>query len=1272
MLKIWKGKWKQETGSNRLQVDNMGDADGGVSSLADSTSSAPSTSRLNCDNLPASVQESERPPKRRKTKHQAGADIVSGFPRESIVLYDPCLRSHSQSLDISIAHSTRQHAFFNPYATASQQINEELGLCASDLSWKRALVDIENSLPLHGDAEDVTDVTARMRLKARDVIKSWTFSMPNLNIYTVGCNVSPKFLRLVQVLKACEPMRKGFRGIVFVSNKTIACAMLDLIRAIGDLQAFRCQVLGGDETPETQEEILQAFGAETYNLLIASSLTEDLDIPRASLVVRFSLPNGYLSHAYTYSRSQGSQSQVILLAEKENSTHRLTLELLSKMSDAMKMWGLEYTPSVLPPSTSAQLKPFINPSCVGSEGHQHLTEPVTGARIYPTDATMLIYRIGAQLREHSPTLTSGDLRIEYEVSHHVSGHPAYVCRIILPGLLTGTFAGDASVSKSQARRQACYAACAKVIESGLLDPRLVSFATMNANTLSMPPLSEKNTGTRQFIMKRPNFWRGFRYGPTKTLYPTVICADSLKADGKHYGPLIVLTRDPLMELPAVQLYFAGVADNVPLLRAAPMEVDEHQLSLLNKYTIRAYRLTTNKRETCSIEQMAYFVAPLVPTWTAPRADAFYPTRFPNVATDICWDSITVAAARWAIPLKYGSADVVAEDIADAVVQDRAGEFTRRYDHLKLRPDLTPLSNPEDRQVPGGASNESLLDYVRSHSTTFEGLEDENQCIIQVNQVANWFDHLSPAFTPSPDAKNPKYLIPEVAWKCTIPARQVPFNSAKITVQFKRLSASFGQSSCCLPSCMLLPAITAPSVGYDYDYERLELLGDAFLKYISSIYVFVVHPEKEGVLHAIRKDLISNASLLSRAVHIGLPQYVQAKNPLLKMWLPPHFKAEGKPDDDGVNDDDDGPVVEDNIQPAENGTLKNTAGRKRKAKRKIANFWNPTPVQWLGDKVGAVFKRPKKILSHNFSDRGGCRRGYYGCCVLTGGRDLGLQVIKDLGVPLSAVSQWSDFARQAVLPSREVTVTLKPGSLQAVEKITGYKFKKPHLLAQALTHISHKSASYERLEFLGDAVLDFLVIRNIFREDERHTPGALTILKAAMVSNNVLAALCVYSELRESNPRKQAEEYALAEKEGRMPGQYWFEVEAPKPLADIVESVLGAAYVTENFNIAHGPDVIYEHLLKPFYDRHISLQTLAHHPTRVLFERVRIAGCRALEVVKKDSTRIKHHSVVIHGKVMGIGEDRNASVASRLASVSALEALDKNCQFLTRVCVCRRA
>ncbi len=88
-----------------------------------------------------------------------------------------------------------------------------------------------------------------------------------------------------------------------------------------------------------------------------------------------------------------------------------------------------------------------------------------------------------------------------------------------------------------------------------------------------------------------------------------------------------------------------------------------------------------------------------------------------------------------------------------------------------------------------------------------------------------------------------------------------------------------------------------------------------------------------------------------------------------MWLPPHFKPEGKPDDDEANDSDEVPVVEHNIRPAEIGTLKNTTSRKRKAKRKTGNYWNPTPVQWLGDKVSAQVSKRRSILAQDFLDRG---------------------------------------------------------------------------------------------------------------------------------------------------------------------------------------------------------------------------------------------------------------------------------------------------------------
>lgn len=69
-------------------------------------------------------------------------------------------------------------------------------------------------------------------------------------------------------------------------------------------------------------------------------------------------------------------------------------------------------------------------------------------------------------------------------------------------------------------------------------------------------------------------------------------------------------------------------------------------------------------------------------------------------------------------------------------------------------------------------------------------------------------------------------------------------------------------------------------------------GDAFLKYLSSIYVFVANPaQKEGTLHVLRQRIISNRSLLRNASSSGLPQYIQAKPFRFKLWQPPNFSVE---------------------------------------------------------------------------------------------------------------------------------------------------------------------------------------------------------------------------------------------------------------------------------------------------------------------------------------------------------------------------------------------
>ena len=85
------------------------------------------------------------------------------------------------------------------------------------------------------------------------------------------------------------------------------------------------------------------------------------------------------------------------------------------------------------------------------------------------------------------------------------------------------------------------------------------------------------------------------------------------------------------------------------------------------------------------------------------------------------------------------------------------------------------------------------------------------------------------------------------------------------------------------------AISAPSACAELDYERLELLGDAYLKYLSSIYLFVTNPaQHEGALHSARLRIISNKALFLNAESVGLAPYIQAKPLAPKQWSPPNF------------------------------------------------------------------------------------------------------------------------------------------------------------------------------------------------------------------------------------------------------------------------------------------------------------------------------------------------------------------------------------------------
>jgi endoribonuclease Dicer len=133
-------------------------------------------------------------------------------PREEVSLYDRSPRSFETRLSKQLHQVESSENVFRREFKAVRHVLLELGACASDLVWRRTLLQTDTGRSLRkGYDASVNDV----ELTVRDIIKNCVFSMPNLDPSSRGFNVTPKFARLMQILKSCEPYGESFRGIVF-------------------------------------------------------------------------------------------------------------------------------------------------------------------------------------------------------------------------------------------------------------------------------------------------------------------------------------------------------------------------------------------------------------------------------------------------------------------------------------------------------------------------------------------------------------------------------------------------------------------------------------------------------------------------------------------------------------------------------------------------------------------------------------------------------------------------------------------------------------------------------------------------------------------------------------------------------------------------------------------------------------------------------------------------------------------------------------------------
>ena len=149
---------------------------------------------------------------------------------------------------------------------------------------------------------------------------------------------------------------------------------------------------------------------------------------------------------------------------------------------------------------------------------------------------------------------------------------------------------------------------------------------------------------------------------------------------------------------------------------------------------------------------------------------------------------------------------------------------------------------------------------------------------------------------------------------------------------------------------------------------------------------------------------------------------------------------------------------------------------------------------------------------------------------------------------------------------------------------GYRFIQPQLLQQALTHRSHSTSHYERLEFLGDSVLNCAIAKYLYDRHPELPEGDLSRLRSNLVNQQTLVTLAQGLNLGEF--------LLLGEGERKSAGS-----RRPSILADAMEALFGAIFLDAGFAAA---EQVVLHLYIPLI-RQMDVQSLGKDAKTLLQE-----------------------------------------------------------------------
>jgi len=1141
-----------------------------------------------------------------------------------------------------------------------QRATTELGPWCADRAWQFVMgvspnqfTSVRRKFEQSAAYADIPTIEERQAaLEALDEavlrVQAHTFEAPEL----IPAHLSTKVILLHAKLAEQFAINPTTRAIVFVEERLKALVLNECFKLLNIPNVTTGTLLGlaGNAfeaaTVKGQEKSLKHFRAGNINLMFATSVADEgLDIPQCNLCVRFDLCKTTIQYMQSRGRARMKGSIFAHMVEDGAYDQSNELDFQIENEKYIKRWC-----SSLAPERRLGRGTQLARLLAKDEGGKSFAT-TTGAVCDNSNALLVLARFAASLQYTGATereTYEEQIDSEKNLFRYAVRLPANAeCPV--PGCR-----GDWKTNKQLAKRSAAWSTCFLLRRKGHLDENLDSIyrKVKPENASARVAVSSKKSAYDMQI--KPSAWRAHLDIVPTHLYATLLKFRTERPLKHNLAPIAVLTKCPLPLMPSFPAYLEEnikievVSESI----TAELAVSEEELRQLTAFTLDGvFSDVFNKVYAHEPEKMSYWLAPMV-----------HPIKMGvRSLTGIVDFNAVQAAQNERLHWEPGtSPDCWTNKF---ICDPLNGKF--HYFTGAVAPGVK-ITDPVPEDVPkiSQKKRDSIIDFSDSMWTKAK----------KKAPAEKRYDFEQPVFFADLVGTKRNFLdsaVSEDLIHCLI---------APQTLQIARLDAHFARS------CLLWPALihriesymialeafnklglpgipaelalesftkdadnedeevqthTGGKRGMGKNYERLEFIGDSLLKMTTTMTIYNRTTCDEEGLHCRRMDLLCNRNLFNVATSDGLQlfRYARTLGFDRTTWYPEHLKLIS------------GRGAKKDPQPGLHEPVSQDLGMKT-----IADMSEAI----MGAAITATRHLP--LDNNRF--------------------DLGIQAVTKLVQSEDhAVTSWADIVSQYKPQawSLQKNDPVANDRARMVAAKTGYHFKHPRLLRSAFTHSSDINSTVpdlQRLEFLGDAVLDWVCISWLFNTNPTRNPQWLTEHKMAMVSNKFFAALAVILDfdkfvfLTTAKLQGDIQIYATRVREARSqpdcPDNFWTDLESPpKALSDLIESYLGAVLVDSGFDYSEMERFFENHIKQFFKDISLYDNFANQHPTTYLYNKLtqeyrchdHTVKCSQNPVNDSGAEAEILAAAIIHGEIVADARSTGARYARVRASKQALALLE---------------